>query len=186
MSQKPSERRSPPYLAILLAGALLSGGAFFWSNWKPGPRPIAGDSVAFAAPQSATPQLPGAKFRPTSKAERAAVIKTISAQLKAFNQENWKEAVKYQSDTLKGNFPTPEAFGAMIKQVYPVFVQPKKVEFGSAVSASGHVQIQVRLTGEDDSVTRAIYMMAKEKGNYRIEGVAGGEATPADPNAAAV
>ena len=178
MSQKPTERRSP-FLPILLVGVLLSGGAFFWSNWQPKHAPFAGDSVAFAAPKPGNPK-PGIRVRPATKAERASVVKTISTQLKAFNDNNWPEAVKYQSEGLKGNFPTPDAFGAMIVKVYPAFVHPKKVAFGKAFSAGGHIQIEVDLTGQDDSMTRAVYSLAKEKGNYRIESVMGGAMTPTD------
>ncbi len=184
MSHNPSERRSPPYLSILLVGALLSGGAFFWSNWKPATAPNVGDSVAFAAPKPGSST--GAKPRPATKAERASVVKTISTQLKAFKENNWPEAVKFQSEGLKGNFPTPDAFGEMIVKIYPAFVNPKKVEFGKALNVGGHVQIEVNLTGQDDSVTSVLYSLAKEKGNYRIEAVAGGVTLPADGPSAAV
>ncbi len=171
-SNRPSRR----VLQILTAGALFAGAAFFWSNQKPSP--IA--SIAIAAPKSSSPP------KPASKTERARAQKTIQAQLKAFDAGDWAEAVKFQSAALKGNFSSPEAFGAMIVQTYPAFVHPKKVEFGEAINIDGHIQFLVTLTGQDDSATPAIYSLVQEKGNYRIEGVAGGAMAPDDGTASSV
>ena len=177
-SKFPSHR----VLQILAVGAFFAGAAFFWSNQKPTP----GTSVAVAAPKAAAPRSL-AKPKPASKIERTRAQKTIQAQLKAFDAGNWAQAVKFQSDGLKGNFSSPEAFGAMIVQTYPAFVHPKNVEFGQAVNIDGHIQFLVTLTGQDGSTTRAIYSLVEEKGNYRIEGVAGGAtAAPTDDNSSSV
>lgn len=178
MSQKFQRiGRFAPVAFVVLA--LLSGSAFFASNWHFKGRSVGGDSVAVAAPK---PAAPGANpnVKPATKNERAAAQKTIQAQLRAFNTGNWTEAVKFQSAGLKGNFESPEAFGAMIEKIYPVFVRPKKVAFGRAQNVGGHIQFEVTLTGQDDSVHPALYSLVKEKGNYRVEAVLGGSAPQAE------
>ncbi|BCM91991.1 hypothetical protein IAD21_03870 [Abditibacteriota bacterium] len=178
MSANSSGR--PPRFVLPLLGilVLVSGGLFFQSNWGSAPR---SNAVALAAPKPGTPK--GAvNPKPATKAERTAAQKTIAAQLSAFNKGNWTEAVKFQSAGLKGNFSSPEAFGQMIEQVYPAFVRPKKVEYGRSINVAGHIQFEVSLTGQDDSVTRAIYSLVKEKGNYRVESVMGGAAPQSDPD----
>ncbi len=175
----PSRRPARFGLCALVVAALLSGGAFFYSNWHP----TGGVAVADAAPRQAPRKAaPAVKPHPASKAERASVIKTIGAQLHAFNVGNWPEAVKYQSQGLKGNFASPEAFGSMIERVYPAFVRPKKVVYGPAQNVGGHILIEVDLTSHDDSLTKALYVMVKEGGNYRVASVAGGVKAPPAPD----
>lgn len=179
MSNYPSKR----FLASIFAVTFLaSGGAIFWSTWNPNARSL--QAVAQAAPKPKSPiVIPRApakapQVKPASKAERAAAQTVISAQLRAFNEGNWKEAAKYQSAGLKQNFPSPEAFGQMIQKTYPAFVNAKKVTFGPAYSLAGHIQIEVNLTRYDGQVTKALYSLAKEKAGYRIESVFGGQTIP--------
>ena len=183
MSQNPSGR--PPRYLLALMGVVVfaSAGVIFWSTWNPSPK-SAPTGVAIAAPKPAAPK--GAiKAKPATATERTAAQKTISSQLHAFNAGNWTEAVKFQSEGLKGNFESPEAFGEMIEKTYPAFVHPKKVVYGRSINVAGHIQFEVSLTGQDDSVTNAIYSLVKEKGNYRVEAVLGGATPPPDTDSKA-
>lgn len=178
MSQNPSGRPPRYLLALMGTVVLASAGVIVWSTYNPSHTSVPG-GIAIAAPKPAVPPAPkGAlKPKPATIAERTAAQKTIASQLNAFNKGNWAEAVKFQSDGLKGNFESPEAFGEMIEKAYPAFVHPKKVVYGRSFDVAGHIQFEVSLTGQDDSVTRALYSLLKEKGNYRVEAVLGG-ATP--------
>jgi hypothetical protein len=175
-SREPRPSRRPSSLTALFGVMVLAcAGAYLWANWVPDAAST--DGIAVAAPKPNSPKSANGP-KPASKTERTAAQKTIAAQLHAFNAGNWKEAVKFQSDGLKGNFDSPEAFGQMIQQVYPVFVNPKKVAYGQALNVAGHIQFAVSLTGEDDSVARVLYSLVKEKGNYRVEAVLGGDTLP--------
>lgn len=172
------------FLFVLLGIAVLgSGGAFFWANKPPTAKPQLGTAVAQAASKPPAPPQKVLRPRVATKAERMATQKTIAAQLRAFGAGNWTEAVKFQSEALKVNFPTPMAFGQMITQTYPAFVNPKKVTYGDAVSFAGTIRFEVFLSGQDGSTTKATYTLVKEDGNYRIASVMGGMAPQTSGNA---
>ncbi len=177
MPDSSSPRRPRRLTETLLVVALLMGGAFFWANWDHAPRST---DEAFAAPRSSPPRVPQSPTHwiPATPAQRAAGAKTIRAQLHAFDVGNWKEAVKYQSAGLKGNFSSPDLFGVMITRNYPAFVNARRVEFGEAVASGSTLQMMVRLTGRNGHTTQALYDLVKESGNYRIGGVSGGMVAP--------
>lgn len=179
MSDKKFGYQAPQLFTILGLLVLASGATFLWTTQKSAPKsPTQG--AAIAAPQARPPMgnRPAIVSKPATKTERTAAQKTISSQLQAFAASNWKEAVKFQSAGLRDNFPSPESFGQMIEQTYPAFVRPKKVTYGNALSVNGSIQFEVTLQGQDNSQTRALYMLTKEKGNYRIQSVLGGVVPP--------
>ncbi len=136
---------------------------------------------ALAAASAAPAQTPlSAKMRPAKAAERQAAISSIQAQLKAFGRNDYKTAVTYQSAGLKKNFPSADAFRAMMEQTYPEFAHYKTVAFGPAQSdpMGAHVTILATVTGQDGVKVRAVYLMVREGKVYRVEGVAGGAQMP--------
>ena len=139
-------------------------------------------AVSAALAQDAAP----VKMRPAKAADRTAAISSIQAQLKAFGRNDYKTAVTYQSAGLKKNFPSPEAFRAMMTRTYPEFAHYKAVTFGPAESdATGtHLAILAAVTGQDGVKVQAVYMMVREAKVYRVEGVAGGAQLPPEYNPA--
>lgn len=132
-------------------------------------------------PSAALAQVPlPAKMRPAKPAERQAAISSIQAQLKAFGRDDYKTAVTYQSAGLKKNFPSTEAFRAMMVRAYPEFAHYKTVTFGPAQSdpIGMHLAILASVTGQDGITRRAVYLMVREGKVYRVEGVAGGAQMP--------
>jgi hypothetical protein len=137
--------------------------------------PVALSILAAASAAPAQAPLP-AKMRPAKAADRQAAIRSIQAQLKAFGRDDYKTAVTYQSAGLKRNFPSTEAFRAMMVRTYPEFAHYKTVTFGPAQSdtAGNHLAILASVTGQDGITKRAVYLMVREGKVYRVEGVAGG------------
>jgi len=140
-------------------------------------------TLAIATAALAQDALP-AKMRPAKAADRTAAISSIQAQLKAFGRDDYKTAVMYQSAGLKKNFPSPEAFRAMMVRTYPEFAHFKSVTFGPAQSdATGaHLAILAAIIGQDGVKVRAVYLMVREAKAYRVEGVAGGAQLPLGNN----
>jgi hypothetical protein len=136
--------------------------------------------VASAAAQAPLP----AKMRPAKPAERQAAVSSIQAQLKAFGRDDYKTAVTYQSTGLKKNFPSPDAFRAMMMRTYPEFAHYKSVTFGPAQSdpMGTHMAILAAVTGQNGVTRRAVYLMVREGKIYRVEGVAGGAQMPLESN----
>jgi len=187
MPDYSSPRRPRRLTESLLVVALLGGGAFFWINWQradarpdPSSRDFAGSSEGRArflkGRQGSVPMpmAPPMHWVKASAAQRKAAIQTIRAQLHAFDIGDWKGAVALQSEGMKSNFSSPDAFGDMISRAYPAFVGAHHVDFGEAQVSGPALRIPVTLTGSDDEKVEAGYLLVKEKGGYRVEGVLGG------------
>lgn len=140
---------------------------------------VALSTLVAASAALAQAPLP-AKMRPAKPAERQAAISSIQAQLKAFERDDYKTAVTYQSAGLKKNFPSADAFRAMMVRTYPEFAHYKTVTFGPAQSdaAGTHLAILATVTGQDGVMRHAVYLMVREAKVYRVEGVAGGAQLP--------
>ncbi len=134
--------------------------------------PVTLSALVVASAALAQEPLP-AKMRPAKAAERQAAIGSIQAQLKAFGRDDYKTAVTYQSAGLRKNFPSADAFRAMMVRAYPEFAHYKTVTFGPAQSdpAGTHVAILATVTGQDGVVVRAVYLMVREGKTYRVDGV---------------
>jgi F0F1-type ATP synthase assembly protein I len=116
------------------------------------------------------------EFRKATDEERKAATTAIEAQLKAFRDDDYEKAGKYQSAGLRKNVPSAEAFRAMMRRSYPQFAKYKSVSFGDArCSPDGALfQINLVLTGQDGVTVRATYLMVKEEGEYKVATVLGG------------
>lgn len=171
MSDIQSPRRARRLTGVLLAVALLGGGAFLWTHSN------ALSPAALAAPtKKGTKPNASARPKPASAAEKNAAIKSIRGQLHAFDIGDWKGAVAFQSNDLKTNFATPAEFGAMIQHAYPAFIGARRVEFGPALSSGPMLQMLVRLSPRQGQPVEVVYMLVKEQGQYHISGVQGGVA----------
>lgn len=135
------------------------------------------------APEEDEPAPPPPKLRDPTAAERKAAEKAIEDQLKAFKADDYKKAEQYQSAGLRENFESPEQFRRMMKAAYPQFANYKSVKFGQARcdDKAEMVMIEATVTGQDGVVVRAVYMMVKEEGEYRVGGVNTPTTRRADP-----
>lgn len=134
-----------------------------------------------AAPKTKNARPQSNAWKPATGAQRVAVAASIRAQLEAFKRDDWAKAATYQSEGLRRNFGTIERFRTAIERGYPQFARYKSIRFEAARARGDQVEIQARLTGQDGVTLRAIYLMKKEKGLYRVEGVQGGQVQPPAP-----
>ncbi len=114
--------------------------------------------------------------RKPTDAEFKAATTAIEAQLKAFKADDYARALKYQSEGLRANFDSPDDFRRMMRRSYPQFANFKSVSFGEArASKDGNaLRVPVTVTGQDRVVVKAVYVMLREKGEYRVGSVFGG------------
>ncbi|SIN75566.1 DUF4864 domain-containing protein [Vannielia litorea] len=69
---------------------------------------------------------------PAAKAQEANTIPdVIGRQLEAFEADDFARAFTFASPMIKGLFGTPENFGAMVRQGYPMVHRPEGVTFGA-------------------------------------------------------
>ncbi len=127
-------------------------------------------------PLAAGAQAPAAKVRTAKAAERASAIASVQGQLKAFNRNDYKAAITYQSAGLRRNFTSPAQFAAMIMQAYPQFAHSKSAVFGPAQCdlTGSHMTLPATVTGKDGVTVRALYLLVREGKAYHVEGVGGG------------
>ena len=146
-------------------------------------------TASLSAPLLAAPRLvqelpgPEAGARKATEAERKAAIASIEGQLKAFKADDYAAALKYQSSGLKGNFENAEEFRQAMKRGYPQFARYRTISYGmSNCDAKGdRLAIQVTLTGEDNITVKAVYLMLRENGEYKVDGVLGGARVKTQP-----
>jgi hypothetical protein len=150
-------------MAAAAAGlVVLLGTRFSAEQFGPDPRVI---TVA----QDAAPM----EQRAPTEAERKSAVDAIEAQLKAFKADDYKKAETYQSAGLRQNFRSTDEFREMMKKGYPQFANYKSVRFGDArCNAKGdQLQVRVTVTGQDGVTVRAVYLMVREEGQYRVGSV---------------
>ncbi len=128
------------------------------------------------APLATGAQAPAVKVRAAKAAERASAIASIQGQLKAFDRNDYKTAITFQSAGLRRNFASPGEFQAMITQAYPQFAHSKSITFGPARCdpAGLHLTLPATVTGKDGVTVHALYLLVREGKAYRVEGVGGG------------
>ena len=64
-----------------------------------------------------------------AKADEAAIQNVITSQVEAFQADDFDGAFTYASPTIKRLFGSPETFGRMVKQGYPMVWRPVNVEY---------------------------------------------------------
>jgi hypothetical protein len=143
-------------------------------------------------------------WREARPAEVKAASLAIMSQLDAFKRDDFAAAAKWQSESLKRNFSSLSNFRRMIKEQYPDFASYKSVRFGRArtrdeapVNVPGGapnsapnessrtgslLEIEATLRGPQDNSIRALYLLVREGGAYRIAGVQS-NSSPGSPSA---
>jgi hypothetical protein len=100
-----------------------------------------------------------------------AIEDTIQSQIDAFLEDDFATAFSFASPNLRTMFRTPENFGAMVRQGYPMVWRPDAVSFGDLRSISGGMYQRVIVTDEAGNPHYLDYQMQQVDGQWRIAGV---------------
>lgn len=100
-----------------------------------------------------------------------AIEDTIQSQIDAFLEDDFATAFSFASPNLRTMFRTPENFGAMVRQGYPMVWRPDAVSFGDLRSISGGMYQRVIVTDEAGNLHYLDYQMQQVDGQWRIAGV---------------
>lgn len=96
----------------------------------------------------------------------------IQSQITAFLNDDAKTAYSFASPTIRGKFPTEDAFFDMVKKGYAPVYRPGNFAFGRAKVAEGMVVQEVLISGPDGKDWTALYQVVKQPdGSYKINGV---------------
>jgi hypothetical protein len=104
-------------------------------------------------------------------AQEAPIQQTIQSQIEAFQADDFARAFTYASPTIKGMFGTPENFGAMVKQGYPMVYRPAEVQMMELREVAGNLWQRVRITDRTGAGWYLDYMMVETAEGWQINAV---------------
>jgi hypothetical protein len=104
-------------------------------------------------------------------ADDAAVQGVISAQIEAFKADDFARAFTFASPTIQDVFRTPENFGAMVKNGYPMVWRPVELRYLEARVIAG--QLWQKVLVKDAAGERFLldYRMINTAEGWRIDAV---------------
>ena len=96
----------------------------------------------------------------------------IQSQIAAFLDDDAKAAYSFASPTIRGKFPSEDAFFDMVKKGYAPVYRPGNFAFGRSKVQGDTVVQEVLITGPDGKDWTALYQVVKQPdGSYKINGV---------------
>ncbi len=104
-------------------------------------------------------------------AQDAEIEANIAAQIQAFKADDFVTAFTFASPNIQNIFRTPENFGAMVRNGYPMVWRPSEVRFLELREVAGALWQKVMIV---DGVGRAHildYQMIQLEGGWKINGV---------------
>lgn len=104
-------------------------------------------------------------------AEKFEITGTIQSQIDAFQADDFETAFTFASPMIKGIFGSPEQFGLMVKNGYPMVWRPAQVDYLELREIDGQLWQKVMVM--DGAGNRHIldYQMIKTDSGWQINGV---------------
>ena len=104
-------------------------------------------------------------------AQEAPIRATIQSQIEAFQADDFARAFTFASPTIKQMFGTPENFGVMVKQGYPMVYRPAEVQMMELREVAGALWQRVRITDQAGAGWYLDYMMVETAEGWQINAV---------------
>jgi Domain of unknown function (DUF4864) len=104
-------------------------------------------------------------------AQEEPIQSTIQSQIEAFQADDFAQAFSFASPNIKGIFGTPENFGAMVKNGYPMVYRPAEVEMLELRDVAGNLWQRVRITDQAGQGHYLDYMMIETPEGWQINAV---------------
>jgi hypothetical protein len=95
----------------------------------------------------------------------------ISNQFAAFQQDDFETAFTFASPMIQGMFGTPERFGQMVRQGYPMVWRPADVDFAALDRRGGKTYQNVLVTDQAGVLHLLEYEMVQTEDGWEINGV---------------
>ncbi len=110
-------------------------------------------------------------IKPVTAEERPDLRAVIADQIEAFKAEDVGRAFAHASPMIQGMFRTPENFGSMVKNGYPMVWRPAEVRYLDAREIAGKLWQKVLLTDGSGASFLLDYNMIEVDGIWRINAV---------------
>lgn len=106
-----------------------------------------------------------------SQERDGAIPNVIQNQIDAFLEDDFATAFTYASPAIKQLFGTPDRFGLMVRQGYPMVWRPADVQFLEQEPRGGAVHQKVLITDGDGVPHVLDYQMIPTESGWQINGV---------------
>jgi hypothetical protein len=104
-------------------------------------------------------------------AQEEPIQNTIQSQIDAFQADDFARAFTFASPNIKQMFGTPENFGAMVKNGYPMVYRPSSVEMQELRDVAGNLWQKVRVVDQSGAAWFLDYMMVETPEGWQINAV---------------
>lgn len=95
----------------------------------------------------------------------------IGSQIEAFKMDDFAQAFTYAAPNIQGIFGTPENFGRMVTQGYPMVWRPADVTYLDLRQEGGRYVQTVRIEDAQGAVHFLAYAMIETADGWKIGGV---------------
>ena len=103
--------------------------------------------------------------------ENPAITDTIQRQIDAFKVDDFARAFEFASPSIQGFFRTPERFGMMVRNGYPMVWRPSEVEFLSLRNERGLLVQRIQVRDAQGGLHQLDYFMLETADGWQINGV---------------
>lgn len=100
-----------------------------------------------------------------------AIEAVIGSQFDAFRAEDVVQAWQFASPNIQGLFGSPERFGQMVQQGYPMVWDPADVNFIDLQALGGLIVQRVEVVDQNGTLHYLGYAMVETENGWRINGV---------------
>jgi hypothetical protein len=105
------------------------------------------------------------------QAQEEPIRNTIQSQIEAFRADDFARAFTFASPTIKELFGTPENFGAMVRNGYPMVYRPSEVQMLELREVAGNLWQRVRVLDQAGAAHYLDYMMVETPDGWQINAV---------------
>jgi len=106
-----------------------------------------------------------------ARAQSGDIQGVIASQIEAFKVDDFATAFTYASPTIKRLFGTPERFGAMVKQGFPMVWRPAGVTYLAQEMRDGMTYQNVLIKDASGGLFTFEYEMIQTENGWQINGV---------------
>ncbi len=106
-----------------------------------------------------------------ASAQEDPIQDVIESQIEALRADDFDRAFSFASPTIKGMFGTPENFGLMVKDGYPMVYRPSEVDMQELREIAGNLWQRVRVVDQAGKTWFLDYMMIETPEGWQINAV---------------
>ena len=105
------------------------------------------------------------------RAQEQDIRTVIDEQISAFRADDFETAFSYAAPNIRMMFQTPERFGQMVREGYPMVHRPRTYSFEELKDSGGSKFQNVLIEGQDGYYYIAEYDMMQTEQGWKIRGV---------------